>query len=467
MCNKQLWLMENYTCPICINLLIEPVTLPCKHELCLPCFQQNFEESLCCPMCRTRISSWVRKHSKINKLVNEKRWKEIKSLFPEKVRLRQEGFEEEDSEIELIFQPPNQRLAQPGEIREEYEIAVKKLNEEREIQKRKEEEASLALLKSLQEEEERLRKDQQRLESQLKKDEELARLLESLGTPALHRRNENGLNREASVTDSADESEAVDNVVTAGHSVIVEKYSGHSRTSSGGHSQQAAESSGGGGGSGSLLVEDPLDNSLDTTEFSDGPSRPADTTTSLNVRGRTPNTQSLLTTPSPKQHNSVNSKDSERRILFEKKMNVNKKSVGRSRASSVPSKLKPGVKCDPKSERLDLYFSKREANHPNSNSNSHNNSHNHHHHHHHSDKYFDDTINISEEQDRLYALALQKQYDLEVKLSETVNRSKGSIDEYKLRAKNSGAMTTTTTHNSNKKRLRDSSSESVSKKAKT
>lgn len=50
-------------------------------------------------MCRTRISSWVRKQSKINKLVNEKRWKEIKTLFPEKVRLRQEGFEE-DSEID-------------------------------------------------------------------------------------------------------------------------------------------------------------------------------------------------------------------------------------------------------------------------------------------------------------------------------------------------------------------------------
>lgn len=41
----------------------------------------------------------------------------------------------------------------------------------------------------------------------------------------------------------------------------------------------------------------------------------------------------------------------------------------------------------------------------------------------------------SEEKDRLFALALQKQYDMELKMSRQVNRAKGTSDEYKLRQK--------------------------------
>ena len=41
------------TCPICMYILVEPVTMPCNHELCLKCFKENISEtSLKCPMCR-------------------------------------------------------------------------------------------------------------------------------------------------------------------------------------------------------------------------------------------------------------------------------------------------------------------------------------------------------------------------------------------------------------------------------
>lgn len=89
--------LEDCTCPVCMCILIEPVTMPCHHELCRPCFKQNVEEaSLLCPMCRTRIGTWARHASKTKTLVNQQRWQQIQELFPKRVRLRLEGKDEED-----------------------------------------------------------------------------------------------------------------------------------------------------------------------------------------------------------------------------------------------------------------------------------------------------------------------------------------------------------------------------------
>ena len=91
--------VADYTCPICLQLLIEPVVMPCTHELCIWCFRQNVQEAnLQCPLCRIRISSWARKHARNGTLVNLKRWEQIKKLFPEKCqkRLRGEDFDDED-----------------------------------------------------------------------------------------------------------------------------------------------------------------------------------------------------------------------------------------------------------------------------------------------------------------------------------------------------------------------------------
>lgn len=39
------------SCPICLEILIEPVVLPCKHELCLPCFKDMMDQTnFLCPM---------------------------------------------------------------------------------------------------------------------------------------------------------------------------------------------------------------------------------------------------------------------------------------------------------------------------------------------------------------------------------------------------------------------------------
>lgn len=84
--------ISDFKCPICLCLMIKPVTLPCSHELCLACFESNvFQTSLTCPMCRMRISSWARKHAAKKNLVNEELWKRIQECFPAEVNKRLEG----------------------------------------------------------------------------------------------------------------------------------------------------------------------------------------------------------------------------------------------------------------------------------------------------------------------------------------------------------------------------------------
>jgi len=87
----------DFTCPICLQILIEPVVMPCEHELCGPCFKQNVEEAnFLCPLCRMRISSWARRNSRRGTLVNLKRWEQIQQLFPEKCQKRLRGEDDED-----------------------------------------------------------------------------------------------------------------------------------------------------------------------------------------------------------------------------------------------------------------------------------------------------------------------------------------------------------------------------------
>ena len=72
--------------------------MPCGHELCHSCFRDNVEQtSLVCPMCRTRIGSWSRRMSKCNKLINQERWAEVQAKYPEKVKKRLEGIEDDTS----------------------------------------------------------------------------------------------------------------------------------------------------------------------------------------------------------------------------------------------------------------------------------------------------------------------------------------------------------------------------------
>ena len=71
--------LNDYLCPICLEILIEPVDMPCKHEICLKCFDTMLDQTnLCCPMCRLNIGDWSRQARLTNRLINIEKWKLIK-----------------------------------------------------------------------------------------------------------------------------------------------------------------------------------------------------------------------------------------------------------------------------------------------------------------------------------------------------------------------------------------------------
>ena len=86
--------LRDYECPICMIIMIQPVTLPCTHELCLKCFNAGYQNTnALCPFCRVRISTWARHSMKSKTLVNETKWQLIQKLFPEKVEQVMSGKE--------------------------------------------------------------------------------------------------------------------------------------------------------------------------------------------------------------------------------------------------------------------------------------------------------------------------------------------------------------------------------------
>ncbi|KAF3812954.1 hypothetical protein GH733_019296 [Mirounga leonina] len=167
-------------CLICLEILIEPVTLPCNHTLCNPCFQSTVEKaSLCCPFCRRWISSWTRYHTRRNSLVNMELWELIQKHYPKECALRISG--QESEEIVDDCQPVR-LLSRPGELRREYEEEISKMEAERRASEEEENKASEEYIQRLlaEEEEEEKRQAEKRrreMEEQLKSDEELARKL--------------------------------------------------------------------------------------------------------------------------------------------------------------------------------------------------------------------------------------------------------------------------------------------------
>jgi hypothetical protein len=149
--------LTDFTCPICLEILVEPVQMPCNHELCLPCFKTITDKvNLLCPMCRLRISSWSRANA--NSLVNKERWKEIQTLFPKEIKDRLEGktairLSQELKEKKFESTHP---LTKPGEIRKEYEEYVRRENERIRMEKEQEEKKSLEFIEKIMKEEQNL-----------------------------------------------------------------------------------------------------------------------------------------------------------------------------------------------------------------------------------------------------------------------------------------------------------------------
>ncbi|NXG17118.1 RN168 ligase, partial [Grallaria varia] len=168
--------LSDCLCQICMEILVEPVTLPCSHTLCNSCFQLTVEKaSLCCPFCRRRVSSWARYNARRNTLINWELWEKIQKNYPEECERRING---QDLEEEICVPKPQHQLSKPGELRQEYEAEISKVEAERRAHEQEENKASEEYIQRLlaeEEEEHRLAEQRRReMEKQLKQDEELA-----------------------------------------------------------------------------------------------------------------------------------------------------------------------------------------------------------------------------------------------------------------------------------------------------
>ncbi|XP_034055561.1 E3 ubiquitin-protein ligase rnf168, partial [Gymnodraco acuticeps] len=163
--------LDDCRCPVCLEIFMEPVTLPCSHTFCKVCFLESVDKAtLCCPLCRKRISSWARLHSRKNSMVDQKLWSRIQSSFPLQCERRIRGEEEEPG----VFFP---RVCLPGELKQEYEDQVSRLTEERLLLKEEESRQSEELIRRLlQEEQLELQEERTRREEE---DGRLALLLSS------------------------------------------------------------------------------------------------------------------------------------------------------------------------------------------------------------------------------------------------------------------------------------------------
>ncbi|NWR08796.1 RN168 ligase, partial [Paradoxornis webbianus] len=168
--------LSDCLCQICMEIFVEPVTLPCSHTLCNSCFQMTVEKaSLCCPFCRRRVSSWARYNARRNTLINWELWEKIQKNYPKECEQRINGL---DLDEEICVPKPQHQLCKPGELRQEYEAEISKVEAERRAHEQEENKASEEYIQRLlaeEEEEHRLAEERRReMEKQLKQDEELA-----------------------------------------------------------------------------------------------------------------------------------------------------------------------------------------------------------------------------------------------------------------------------------------------------
>lgn len=153
-------------CPVCLEIIEDPVCLPCRHELCLTCYELNLScANFTCPVCRRRISSWARKQAK--QPVDMKRKQELEILYASYGSL-------DDLKLAVKLQTEeNNRVVvsnNVGEINREFILAKEELEKE----KLKQEELGEMEAVRLTEMEEKIQSD---VQNQFETDEKLAREL--------------------------------------------------------------------------------------------------------------------------------------------------------------------------------------------------------------------------------------------------------------------------------------------------
>ncbi|KAE9542977.1 hypothetical protein AGLY_002888 [Aphis glycines] len=93
--------LEEVFCIACRCIYLQPVTMPCGHTLCLECFKNMVNlTAYQCPICRRRISNWLRKFKHDwNAMLNVNFWEAIKQQYPVEVQKR---LNDEDDGLEKL-----------------------------------------------------------------------------------------------------------------------------------------------------------------------------------------------------------------------------------------------------------------------------------------------------------------------------------------------------------------------------
>ncbi|XP_028729107.1 E3 ubiquitin-protein ligase RNF168-like [Peromyscus leucopus] len=172
--------LDDCQCLLCMEFLIEPITLPCNHTVCKSCFKALLRKTfLSCPFCRTWVSSWARYHTHISSLINKELWERIQAQYPEECSRR---CPEEDKSCLVSYEdpPPVRVISNPGELRKEYEEEMLRLEAERQATEEKQNRATKKYIRQLlakDMEEEKIRAEKRRLEEQKQREEEEAKKL--------------------------------------------------------------------------------------------------------------------------------------------------------------------------------------------------------------------------------------------------------------------------------------------------
>ena len=164
-------------CPVCLDVIEDPVCLPCHHELCLSCYEFNIScANFSCPVCRKRISSWARKQAK--QPVNMERKKELEKLYADYGPL-------DDLKLAVKLQTEeNSRVvasSSTGEIHREFLLAKEEFEKERLQQEQLGETEAIRLTEI---EQRRLSDIQNQLEADEKLAKELSATCKSFDEPA-------------------------------------------------------------------------------------------------------------------------------------------------------------------------------------------------------------------------------------------------------------------------------------------
>ena len=48
--------LEKFSCPICLEIMVEPMLTPCGHAFCRPCIEESLLHKNACSLCRESIS---------------------------------------------------------------------------------------------------------------------------------------------------------------------------------------------------------------------------------------------------------------------------------------------------------------------------------------------------------------------------------------------------------------------------